>query len=118
MSEQGASEQGAIPAEWRRAADETAKCLSVARAIERQQYPEGEAPDGLLSALVISAALARVHHGCLTVADEVERASAPMLIERLAGLESELFRLANTADDAFKIRTDPARTKGHGDGGK
>ena len=112
------SEQSAIPAEWRRAADETAKCLSVARAIERQQYPEGEAPDGLLSALVISAALSRVYDGCLTVADEVGSAIPSILIERLAGVENELYRLANTAGDAFMTWTDPARKRGRGDGRK
>jgi hypothetical protein len=54
------SKQNPIPAEWRRAADETAKALSVARAVERRQYPEGNAPGGTLPALIIAAALARL----------------------------------------------------------
>lgn len=53
------NEQGAIPAEWRTAADETAKALSVARAIERRQYPEGDAPAGLIGALVVAVAIRR-----------------------------------------------------------
>jgi hypothetical protein len=53
------SEQSAIPAEWRTAADETAKALSVARAIERRQYPEGDAPAGLVAALVLAVAIRR-----------------------------------------------------------
>lgn len=52
-------EQSPIPAEWRTAADETAKALSVARAIERRQYPEGDAPAGLVAALVLAVAIRR-----------------------------------------------------------
>jgi len=52
------SEQSAIPAEWR-TADEAAKELSVARAIERRQYPECDAPAGLVAALVIAVAIRR-----------------------------------------------------------
>jgi hypothetical protein len=53
------SEQSTIPAEWRTAADETAKALSVARAIERRQYPEGDAPAGLIAALTLAVAIHR-----------------------------------------------------------
>lgn len=54
------SEQSAIPAEWRTAADETAKALSVARAIERRQYqPPDETPAGLIPALVLAVAIHR-----------------------------------------------------------
>ena len=60
MSDQSS---GAIPAEWRQAADETAnetaKALSVARAIERRQYPDGDTPPGLVPALVLSVAVIR-----------------------------------------------------------
>lgn len=56
-------EQGGIPAEWRAAAEEVAKALSVARAIERRQYPEGEAPAGLVAALVVAVAIARSAQG-------------------------------------------------------
>ena len=56
MSDQSS---GAIPAEWRQAADETAKALSVARAIERRQYPDNDTPPGLLPALVLSVAVIR-----------------------------------------------------------
>ena len=54
------SEQSAIPAEWRTAADEAAKALSVARAIERRQYPEGDAPAGLVATLVLAVAIHRI----------------------------------------------------------
>jgi hypothetical protein len=53
------SEQSAIPAEWRKAAEETAKALSVARAIERRQYHEGDAPAGLIAALVLAVVIHR-----------------------------------------------------------
>lgn len=56
MSDQTKS---AIPDEWRIAADEAAKELSVARAIERRQYPEGDAPAGLVPALVLAVAINR-----------------------------------------------------------
>lgn len=106
------SEQSAIPAEWRKAADETAKCLSVARAIERRQYPEGDAPAGLVAALVVSAALARVRDGCLSVADEVQSTGEPRLIERIAGIEQELYRLAEVASNVYGRLTDPTRKPG------
>lgn len=106
------SEQSAIPAEWRTAADETAKALSVARAIERRQYPEGDAPTGLVAALVVSAALARVRDGCLAVADELQCAREPRLIERAAGIEQELYRLAEVASSVYGRMTDPTRKPG------
>lgn len=48
-----------IPAEWRIAADEADRTLQVARAIEARQYPEGDAPVGLISSLVMAIALGR-----------------------------------------------------------
>jgi hypothetical protein len=51
--------QRVITEEWRIAADEAAKVLSVARAIERRQYPEGDAPAGLVPALVLAVAINR-----------------------------------------------------------
>lgn len=53
------SEQSPIPAEWRQAAEETAKALSIARAIERRQYPDGDAPAGFVPALVLAVAINR-----------------------------------------------------------
>jgi len=63
------SDQAAIPAEWRTAADETAKALSVARAIERRQYPEGEAPAGTLAALIVAVS---IHRGARAIAEACE----------------------------------------------
>jgi hypothetical protein len=105
-------EQSSIPAEWRTAADETAKALSVARAIERRQYPEGDAPAGLVAALVVSASLARVRDGCLAVADEVQSAREPVLTDRVAGIEQELYRLAEVASSVYGRLTDPTRKPG------
>jgi hypothetical protein len=45
--------------EWRIAASEAARVLSVARAIERRQYPDGDAPAGLVPALVLAVAINR-----------------------------------------------------------
>lgn len=53
------SEQAAIPQEWRDAAQEAGRALSVARAIEKKQYPDGNAPAGLLPALVVAVAIQR-----------------------------------------------------------
>lgn len=97
------SEQSAIPAEWRTAADETAKALSVARAIERRQYPESNAPAGLVAALVLSASVARataeISNRIEGVYDALDELREPMLIERLAGIENELFRIAGIFSD-------------------
>lgn len=101
-----------IPDEWRKAAEETAKALSVARAIERKQYPDGDAPAGLVAALIVSVSLARVRDGCLAVADELQSAREPRLIERAAGIEQELYRLAEVASSVYSRLTDPTRKPG------
>ena len=48
-----------LPPEWKAAAAETVRTLSVARAIEKKQYPDGNAPAGLLPALVVVVAICR-----------------------------------------------------------
>lgn len=111
------SEPSAIPDEWHKAADEAAKVLSVARAVECRQYPEGNTPDGLLASLVVAAALARVRDACLAVADQVQCTGEPMLIERLAGIENELYRLANFADEQ-SVASWRLPPKGNSDGGR
>lgn len=114
------SAHSAIPDEWRKAAEETAKALSVARAIEHKNYPAGgsDSPPGLLPALVVAVSLARVRDACLAVADQVECARDPAQIERFAGIENELYRLANTASDVFQLLTDPKRDGGGKHGGR
>ena len=107
------SEQNPIPAEWRRAADETAKALSIARAIERRQYPDGEAPAGLVAAMVLAVV---IHRSAAEISGSIDELSQPMQTERLAGIENELYRLANKAGDAFMVWTDPARRKTRSDG--
>lgn len=56
MSDQA---QKLLSEEWRIAAGEAAKVLSVARAIEQRQYPDGDAPAGLVPALVLAVAINR-----------------------------------------------------------
>lgn len=114
------SAQTAIPEEWRKAAEETAKVESIASAIERKHYPAGgsDSPPGYLPALIVAVALARVRDACLAVADQVECAGEPMLIERLAGIEQELYGLAVSASDAFHWLTDPKRNGGGKHGGR
>lgn len=60
----------------------------------------------------------KIRDGLLAVADALQCLREPAMIERVAGIETELHRLANTAGDAFMVLTDPARRKGRGDGGK
>lgn len=50
--------------------------------------------------------------------DAIRESRDSVMIERLAGVENELYRLANTAGDAFMTWTDPARKRGRGDGRK
>ena len=108
------SAQSAIPEEWRKTAEEAAKVQSIAVAIERKNYPAGgaDSPPGYLPALIVAVALARVRDACLAVADQVECAGAPALIERLAGIESVLCGLSTAASDTFYWLTDPKRTEG------
>ena len=114
------SAQTAIPEEWRKAAEETAKVESIASAIERKHYPAGgsDSPPGYLPALIVAVALARVRDACLAVADQVECARDPAQIERFAGIENEPYRLANTASDVFQLLTDPKRDEGGKHGGR
>lgn len=72
-----------IPQKYLDAANDVARYLSMARAIERKQYPEGGAPGELLPALLLSLS---VRHG----ADEIVRAIDDMP----NGIESELFKIA------------------------
>lgn len=95
------SEQSAIPAEWRTAAEETAKALSVARAIERRQYPEGDAPTGLVAALVVSASVARatkeIGNRIEGVYDALSLIGEPDLVPCLRAMVGELETLARVA---------------------
>lgn len=110
----------AIPDEWRKLADETTRALSVARAIEHKNYPAGgpDSPPGLLPALLVSLALARVRDACLAVADQGGSGVAPALIENLSGIESGLCELSTIASDTFYWLTDPKRNGGGKHGGR
>jgi hypothetical protein len=98
------SEHSAIPAEWRAAAEETAKALSVARAIERRQYPEGDAPAGLIAALVLSATVARassqISNRIEGVYDMLNLIGEPDLVPCLRAITAELKTIADIATKA------------------
>jgi hypothetical protein len=59
---------------WRNAAKDAAKALSGARAIERTQYPEGDAPAGLLPALVQALTLQYVSYDYVHQLGKIEDA--------------------------------------------
>ena len=48
-----------ISTEWHIATEEALRSLEAAKTIERRQYPDGDAPEGLLSALLMAVALGR-----------------------------------------------------------
>jgi deoxyribose-phosphate aldolase len=58
-AEADVSSAGKIPPEWRRAAAEAARALSVARVVARAQFPEGDAPDNLIAALAVAVIVRR-----------------------------------------------------------
>ena len=86
-------------------------------AIYHSPLLRAEQTAGLVAALVVSAALARLRDGCLAIADEVQGARQPLLIDRLAGIESELYRLANFADEQ-SVGSWRLPPKGDRDGGR
>ncbi len=89
-------------AEWHAAGLEAGRCVAVAKKILQAHMPDqGASGETLLPAIVVTVALARVRDAALTLADEIQATQSPMLIERLAGVEGELYRLANTAGDAL-----------------
>lgn len=141
------SDQAGIPQEMRDAADATARALAIAKAIQAKQYPHGGAPDNLLPALVLSASIARasvamcaelehvsesiddvanntesaevqLYNRIEGVSDAIDRIREPLLLKRLEGIETELYRLANIASDAQMSGAFSPCKKGRGDGGK
>jgi hypothetical protein len=64
----------------------------------------------------INDAAHKVNRALFAVADALETLRDPMMSERAAGIENELYRIANTAGDAFMVLTDPKRRKARDDG--
>jgi hypothetical protein len=48
-----------MPLEWLIADDEASQSLAIARTIERRQFPDGNAPPGLLVNLLLAVSLSR-----------------------------------------------------------
>lgn len=100
MSEQA----NTLPPEWKECAAETVRALSVARHLATRHATEETPESVLLPALLLSIAMMRtgaeICNRIEGVADALDGLREPMLIERLAGIETELYRLANIASDA------------------
>jgi hypothetical protein len=93
-----------IPDEWKAVATDTARALSIARYLADRQATDETTETDLLPALVMAATLRHVTHELCNriegIYDALSTLSDPMLTERLAGIENELYRLANVASDA------------------
>lgn len=117
MNEQSNS----LPPAWKDAAAEAVRSLSIARHLAVRHATEETPESVLLPALLLNIAIARAGADICNriegVYDALERLREPMLIERLAGIENELYRLANVASD---VQTDGMFSPGggRGDGGK
>lgn len=98
MSEQA----NTLPPEWKECAADTARALAVARHLASRRAT-GETPEsGLVPALLLSVTMTRTGAAICNriegVVDALEGLREPMLIERLAGIETELYRLAEIAN--------------------
>lgn len=97
------------------------------QAIEEEVADAKRFPAGILGVQIAAAihyqaerqvdAAAKIRDGLLAVADALQGIREPMQIERLAGIENELYRLANVASDA-QMAGAFSSPKGCGDGGK
>ncbi|MEI7567618.1 MAG: hypothetical protein WCJ10_07250, partial [Opitutaceae bacterium] len=87
-----------LPPEWKECAADTVRALAVARHLAARHATE-ETPEAvLLPALLLSVTMTRAGAAICNriegVYDALEGLREPMLIERLAGIENELYRLA------------------------
>lgn len=108
-----------LPPEWKDAAAETVRSLSIARHLAArhatEETPESVLLPALLSTIATARASADICNRIEGVYDALEHLREPMLIERLAGIETEIVRLANITSEAH---AGCSRSKGRGDGGK
>ena len=65
------SAQGQIPEEWKKAAEDVARCCSVARAIAARQFDD-EAQTTMMPALIVAVALSRLGNEVNGVKDAVD----------------------------------------------
>ena len=90
-----------LPPEWKECAAETVRALSIARHLATRHATEETPESVLLPALLLSIAITRnsaeICNRIEGVYDALEGLREPLLIERLAGIESELYRLAEIA---------------------
>lgn len=90
-----------IPPEWKECAADTVRALAIARHLATRHATEETPESVLLPALLLSVTLTRTSAEICNriegVYDALELLREPMLIERLAGIESELYRLAEIA---------------------
>lgn len=86
-----------LPPEWKECAAETVRALSIARHLATRHATEETPESVLLPALLLSVAITRTSAAICNriegVYDALEGLREPMLIERLAGIENELYRL-------------------------
>ncbi len=96
-----------LPPEWKDCAAETVRAMSIARHLATRHATEETPESVLLPALLLSVTMTRTGAAicnCIEgVIDALEGLREPMLIERLAGIENELFRIANVARYAESI---------------
>lgn len=90
-----------LPPEWKECAAETVRALSIARHLATRHATEETPESVLLPALLLSVTMTRTGAAICNriegVYDALERLHEPILIERLAGIESELHRLGEIA---------------------
>ena len=98
MSEQA----NTLPPEWKECAAETVRALSIARHLAARHATEETQESVLLPAMLLSVTMTRTGAAICNriegVYDALEGLREPMLIDRLAGIESELYRLAEIAN--------------------
>lgn len=109
-----------LPPEWKECAADTVRALAVARHLATRRAT-GETPEsGLLAALLLSVTMTRTCAAICNriegVIDSLDGLREPMLIERLAGIETELFRIANAARDAESRAAETFHAKRRGNG--
>lgn len=91
-----------LPPEWKECAADTVRALAVARHLAAKHATEETPESVLLPALLLSVTMTRTGAAICNriegVVDALEGLREPMLIERLAGIENELYRLAEIAN--------------------
>ena len=111
-----------LPDEWKECAADTVRALAVARHLATRHATEETPESVLLPALLLSIAITRnsaeICNRIEGVYDALELLREPMLIERLAGIENELFRIANAARDAESRAAESFYAKRRSDGRK